>query len=435
MTFENPTIEGTKITIDAIQGILNQQIVEDGDNAKVIFEDTDAYIEGYVISSDKAGNFFKELIVQDKKENPTAGIRIFIDQSPLYTSYEVGRKVYIKLNGLSIGVENGMPTIGHIDGNSISVIPSFLIDDIIIRSTEVEVLTPLKIKLEDIDDAKLNLLLSIDTLQFHKSLVSEGSVFTFAAENNDEYDGERIVESCSTGRTTILSTSTFSDFRGLQLPTGQFTFQGILTKNFEGSMYNLVLNDATQLVELEETRCDPDVLNCGTPAVGDQVIFEEDFTDKRIRDLEDLGWLNINIYDGDLEYEMGSFDNNDYIQITGYNSDEPMYEVWLITPEINLDITQDETLSIDLQAAYDNGDILEIFVTDDFTESVEEATWTKLDIQVPRSSMSGFGDFINSSPIGLACLDGNVRIGFKYTGGDPKATTRYHIDNLKVKGI
>ena len=33
------------------------------------------YIEAYVVSSDESGNYYKQLIIQDKPENPTAGFR------------------------------------------------------------------------------------------------------------------------------------------------------------------------------------------------------------------------------------------------------------------------------------------------------------------------------------------------------------------------
>lgn len=76
----------------------------------------DQFIEGFVISSDEAGNYFEELIIQDAIENPTAGIKILIDNSPLFTTYAIGQRVYIKLDGLTAGLSNGVPVLG-INGN------------------------------------------------------------------------------------------------------------------------------------------------------------------------------------------------------------------------------------------------------------------------------------------------------------------------------
>ncbi|WP_025742219.1 DUF5689 domain-containing protein [Aquimarina pacifica] len=433
-TIEDPKIEETIITIDALLGILGQKLIADGENGKVVFDNTNTAIEGYVVSSDKAGNFFKEIIVQDKSIHPSAGVRVLVDDAPLYTTFEFGRKVYVKLDGLSIGIENGVPTLGVLEGNTIKAISSFSIKDQIVRSSEIQEIVPLEIRIEDFSDTFLNVYVKLSEVQFNKSMITEDNVFTFAAEVNDEYDGERIIESCISGRSVIISTSVYSDFGGSKLPTGTGALEGILTKNYEGEIYNLVLNDPTQMVFDSEIRCDPIVLDCPFIVEGLDFLFEENFTDLKIGDLEDLGWINHNIYNGQLTYKMGAFDNNDYAQITGYRSGEPLYEVWLITPEIDLSSSMHESLYFDVQAAYDTGNILEVFVTNNFLDTIANTTWTKLDVLIPRSAIEGFGDFESLGPISLSCLDEKVRIGFRYTGGDPKATTRYHIDELRVMG-
>ncbi|MBQ0741555.1 hypothetical protein J9332_45505, partial [Aquimarina celericrescens] len=71
-----------------------------------------------------------------------------------------------------------------------------------------------------------------------------------------------ILESCATGRKIVLSTSTFSDFKGLKLSRKQGSFEGIVTKNLLGDTYNLALNDPTKLLFDNDTRCDPIVLEC-----------------------------------------------------------------------------------------------------------------------------------------------------------------------------
>ncbi len=433
VTEEQP-ITGTIIDIEAILGVLGQEIEKEGENANVIFKDTDNVISGYVISSDRASNFFKELVIQNKNANPTAGIRILIDDNPLFTSYEFGRKIYINLEGLSIGIENGVPTLGVLDGHNITQIPSFLSKDIITRSSEISSITPLETTLENFTDQYLNLYIKLNNIQFNKNIVLEENEFTFAAEPNDKFDGERIIESCKNGRTTILSTSTFSDFKGLKLPKNQGSFEGILTKNFVGDAYNIVLNDPNGLVFDTDTRCDPQVLNCVIEDGASVVLFEQDFTEFKSSDLNKLGWLNANTYNGKLKYKIGEFNKNKYAQITGFRSKESLYEIWLITPEIDLSETTNEVLNFDLQAGYDNGNIIEVFVIDNFVDDISSANRTKLDAVIPRGPLNSFGDFIPAGPIGLSCVDDVVRIGFRYTGGDPRATTRYHIDNITVTG-
>ncbi len=434
LLIEEQEIAGTIIEIDAVLGILGQELAEEGENARVVFEDTNTFMSGYVISSDKAGNFFKELILQDNNTNQQAGIRVLVDDNPLFTTYEFGRKVYIKLDGLSLGMQNGVPTLGVSEGNDVGAIPSFSVDEMLIRSTEVATITPLEITLEDVTDTLLNLYIKVNNIQFNKSNVLDDNTFTFAAEPNDTFDGERIVESCKTGRTIVLSTSTFSDFKGLKLPAQQGSFEGILTKNFLGDTYNLVLNDPTGLVFDNETRCDPTVLECPATAEGVEIVFEEDFTGFKNKDLEKKGWININITNGKLDYEIGSFDNNQYAQITGFRSKEPLYEVWLVTPEIDVSMSNAEVLNFDLQPGYDNGNILEVFISNDFTEDPTTTIWRKLDAIIPRGPLNAFGDFITAGPMAIGCVEGKIRIGFRYMGGDPRATTRYHVDNIRIVG-
>ncbi len=432
LRIEEPNIEGTKTTIDAIQGVLGQAIEKDGENAKVIFKDTNSFIEGYVVSSDKASNFFKEMILQDKSTSPTAGIRVLLNKNPVFTKYEFGRKVYIQLDGLSIGIKNGVATLGVVEENTISAIPSFVLDEVVQRSTEIAAIEPLEIAIEDFRDDFLNLYVKVNNIQFNKNIVQSSNAFTFAAEPNDVFDGERILESCNSGRTTILSTSTFSDFKGFKLPENQGSFEGILTKNFLGDAYNLILNNPLGLVFENETRCDPIVLECELTDIEAETLFEADFTGLKTSKLDDEGWISINSTNGKLTYKIGDFNNNQYVQITGFRSKESLYEVWLISPEIILDTTITETLNFDLQAGYDNGNILEVFVTTNFTGDPTTTTWTKLDATIPRGPLNGFGTFIPAGPIGLSCIEGTIRLGYKYLGGDPRATTRYHIDNIKV---
>lgn len=61
---EEPDISNQQIvTFKAIKS-LYEQAVNGGNETAFIFDDV--YIEGYVVSSDKAGNFFEELIIQNK---------------------------------------------------------------------------------------------------------------------------------------------------------------------------------------------------------------------------------------------------------------------------------------------------------------------------------------------------------------------------------
>ncbi|MDH7446294.1 DUF5689 domain-containing protein [Aquimarina sp. 2201CG14-23] len=434
LSIDEPNIDGTVIGVDAVLGILAQEIADEGADAKVTFEDTNNYVEGYIVSNDKAGNFFEEFVMQDAAENPSGGLRVLIDVNPLFTTYEFGRKVFIKLDGLSVGIENGVTTLGVLSGDEVDQIPSFSQNDFIKRSAEVATIVPLEITFADFSDDITNVYVKINNVQFNKSDVLGDNPLTFSAEATDEFDGERNLESCDDGGIAVLSTSTFADFKGLTLPSQQGSFEGILTKNFFGDTFNLVLNDPTGLTFDNETRCDPNVLECTGNSGGSTVIFEEDFTGLSINDLENAGWLNVNTTGGSLDYFVGSFSGNQYAQISGFNSGENPFEVWLVTPEIDLTASIEEELSFDIQANFDNGNILTAFITDNFTGDVTTTEWTQLDASIPNGNPNGFGSFEAVGPVNISCIEGNVRIAFRYAGADPGPTTRYHIDNIEISG-
>ena len=55
----------------------------------------DKTIGGIVIADDESGQFYKTIVIQDE----TGGISVNLDGYDLYTSYPVGRKVYVKSEG------------------------------------------------------------------------------------------------------------------------------------------------------------------------------------------------------------------------------------------------------------------------------------------------------------------------------------------------
>jgi len=444
---EEPNLEGfTEVPLESLGGQYEQE------RADFTYEETNSYVSGYVISSDEAGNFFEEIIIQDNPTNPTIGVRVLIDENPLFTRYEVGRKVFVKLDGLTLGISNGVLTLGIAGSNFIEPIPFPLEDDFILRSTEVAEINPVTVSLEELaaidlgagDDVAFrltNLYVRVANVQFTKAQVIDNN-FTYAAEGSDEFDGERILESCDDGSTLIFSTSTFADFKAALLPTGRGEISGILTKNFFGDVFNLVVNDPSTVLLTDENRCDPEPLfiepfECsGSASGGSNVVFEEDFeTFNAIEDYVAAGWTNVNTTEGSTVWEIGNFDNNNYAQITGFNTGETLINSWLVTPSINMDNTSGEALNMRIQTNFDNGRILRVLFSENFTGDVTAASWKDLtQFEAPVGPSGGFGDFVNVGPINLSCIDGTIHIAFLYEGSDPAATTRYHVDDIEISG-
>ena len=430
ITITEPVLDGDVITIDALFGILEQAIA-DGDIA-FTFEDSDSYVEGYVVSNDEAGNFFEEIIIQDKLENPTRGVKVLLDESPLFPRYELGRKIFVKLDGLSVGYGNGVLSLGLREGDFLEQIPGPQEDEYIIRSAEKGELVPLPIGLDELSLDKTNLFVRLEDVQFRRDQVLIENPLTFAAEPLDEFDGERVLEDCASGSTVTFSTSTFADFKGLELPAQRGSMDAILTLDFFGEDFNIVVNSASDLNFDNPERCDPDLLECTTASGGGSAFYDEDF--ESFSGYSGEGWTNVNVGGGTVDWIVGSFSGNAYAQISGFNSDEDPIDVWLVTPPIDMDSTTGEELSFDVQTNFNNGNILTVWITTDFTGDPTTTEWTALDALIPEGSSSGFGSFEPVGPINISCLDGEVHVGFFYQGADPGPTTRYHIDNIEVTG-
>lgn len=259
-TIAEPVIQGEIVQIAALTGLYDQEF------ENVTIENTNTYLEGYVISSDEAGNFFEEIVLQDSPMDPSYGIRLLVDVNPLFTRYEVGRKLFIKLDGLTVGISNGVLSLGIAGVEFIEKIPFPLEEEFIIRSTVRDSIVPVPLSLEDLPDLNFeddfyelaNRWVLIEDVQFNKEDVLGDYPLTYAAEGSDRFDGERNLESCLSDKTVIFSTSTFADFKSLLLPSGRGSIEALLTKNFFGDEWNLVVNDPSTVNLFDEDRCDED---------------------------------------------------------------------------------------------------------------------------------------------------------------------------------
>ncbi|MCB0456341.1 MAG: DUF5689 domain-containing protein [Flavobacteriaceae bacterium] len=424
------------VTIGALRSAWEQELANNG-NATLTFDESYAgkYLEGYVISSDETGNFFEEVILQDKVAQPTAGVKLLIDSNPLFGRYDFGRRVYVELEGLSVGLDSGVLTLGYEEAGSIEPISETKMDDDILRDALVGEMVPLPISFEDFSVEKTNLYVQLTDVQFVRSQALGSEPLTYAGEEGDSFDGERILESCTTGTATVFSTSTFADFKSQNLATGRGTINAILTRDFFDDYFIVTVNSLDDIMLDDTNRCDPDTFSCDGPSGGGTIFWSQNFEQfNAIEDYVNAGWTNVNVNGGSTLWVIGNFNNSNYAQISGFNSGEATIETWLVTPEINMDNTTEEELFMDIQTNFDNGNILSVLFSTDFTGDVTTANWQVLDVEIPSGPSGGFGTFQTVGPVNISCLEGTVNIAFLYEGSDPSATTRYHIDNIEITG-
>ena len=433
--FEIPKIEFEPLNISTTTNIkaIKSAFKQSGEKIYTFKEKDDSIIEGYIISSDESGNFYKTLIIQDHFENPTAGIEILIDQKALFTKFNFGRKIYITLAGLSISNKGGKYKLGYLANNKLEVIPSSLIDNFILRSTETMDIQPVILEIDNFSEDWIGTYIQLENIQFKKDEAGR----TFAGESFDSYNAERVLEQCSNSWSAILSTSTYSDFKMNIISDKTGTINAVLTKDYYNKKYTLQVNNLSEINLTDTERCDPSYLNCdGNIENSTNIIFYEDFDlIKNTNDLAKMGWSNINVNFGNGKFKKRSKNANVYMQISAYNSEEEFMEVWLVTPKIDLSKSSNEVLTFKTRSTFETGTILTVWVSNNFEKNIQNATWQQLDVEISKGSRGSENTtFISSGKVSLSCLQGEIHIAFKYQGSSPNKTTTYDIDHILIQG-
>ncbi|MGQ1785509.1 endonuclease [Saccharicrinis sp. GN24d3] len=162
-------------------------------------------------------------------------------------------------------------------------------------------------------------------------------------------------------------------------------------------------------------------------------LFYEDFESVSVDNPITLSnWTVVNSL-GANEWLGKEYNSNKYAQMTAYQGDASEVD-WLVSPSIDLSGKSEVVLNFATKDGFDVGDVLEVFVSEDYGGDVNTASWVKLNPTLASGSASGFANnFTNSGDISLTGYSGTVYIAFKYTGGTGLTTTM-QVDNILVKG-
>lgn len=408
---------------------------QDGSDIFTFDPENDIIIEAYVISSDSGGNFFKTLVIQDAPENPARGLEVKIDLRAYYLKYNFGRKIFIKMGGLSIQKIEGKYVLGYRQQENLTHIPESLIDQYIFRSEVTETMVPRAIELQHIRPEMINTYLLVEDLQFMREELGN----SFASESYDKYQGERKIEQCDNNVRSYLFTSTYARFKANLIPEEIFSLKAILTLDSFSRKLNFVLNNTDDLVVSNAERCDPVYFTCGEEedlkVTNERVIFYEDFDQLAYtRDIEKIGWRNINKNFGSGKFKKRSSDDNVYLQVSAYGSNEAVMECWLISPDIEMGGALQKQLFFDIRSTFEEGELLTLWFSQDYSDSIDQATWHQLYTDIPAGSTDGSKkEFSLIGPINLSCIEGKFRLAFKYMGNDPGDATTYDLDNILIK--
>ena len=233
---------------------------------------TEGVISGIVTANDSSGNFHSEIVIQDN----TGGLPVMLNvTSGLYTTYPIGRKIFISVKGLILGDYGGSIQLGggiytnpKTNKTSVDGIGSALIDDYITRGSFHNVVEPLHITdLMTIDQSmqspQSSILVTLDSFEFPATMLDS----TYADPLGKNSRGFNL-ENCS-GQVVELYNSGYADFAGFKVPQGRGVINGIYTVfNTTGE---ILIRDTSD-IKFYGTRCSG---GGTTPAGGDTISISD----------------------------------------------------------------------------------------------------------------------------------------------------------------
>ncbi|RPD96562.1 lamin tail domain-containing protein [Aureibaculum marinum] len=223
-------------TIDCVESVLTptktvEEIYNLTTSSTTQYTEADV-IEAYVTSNDQSGNFYNELHFQTL--DGSRGFSIPVDVPDLYTIFNPGRKVSINLKNTFTQLNFESLEIGNLyvdertKEESIGKITATNFKNVLVKTCDVvdEEQLVNKITLSEITDAHLNTLIELKDVQFEDAALGK----TLYDTNTDSGGGTNyLIEDISTASISFR-TSAFANFGTTEVPSGNGTIRGVLTK-------------------------------------------------------------------------------------------------------------------------------------------------------------------------------------------------------------
>ncbi len=195
------------------------------------YEENDAF-EGYVISSDEGGNFYKKVYVQAPDKSGT--IAISIDKKGLYGEYPIGSKVQVRLKGttvwyasryslLEVGLGYGKTAGGNL---KIGHLTPAMYPEVLLLTGEQAPISQLATTFTNLQfsaRAQANKLLVLDGVYFKTEDVGK----TFHTTDNQYNTTYTLTDKA--GGTLPFLTSSYAAYIKDHVPAGRLRITGVLT--------------------------------------------------------------------------------------------------------------------------------------------------------------------------------------------------------------
>ena len=397
----------------------------------------DDIIEGYVVSSDEGGNFYKSFYVQ--AIDGSKGYNLSVDEVNLYAkNFQPGKKVFLKLKGLAyanptsygVGLIFGAPPT---EQYAVDRLPTLEYPKHLIASCDAvsEDAIIHKITLAQVADTYLNTLVEIDNVQF----TDEAAGGTYDSNREDDYDSSIYITDGA--KTLTIRTSRFANFAGYKVPTGKGKIRGVLTKY--NSTFQIIMRTERD-ANMPNPRVDY------TPALvgSNSTVFPATVNETFESYTSSPSQTNFPNYINDAAigsryWEVKTFSSNKYIQMTSFGSGGAN-NTYLFVP---VNMTTASTFSFRSNMGFWNGAVLKVYylLATDYTPGgiIDTSKMTNItsNFTIPTTPTSGYGtSFTASGNYAIpATVSGNGYFVFEYAGNAnafPAVTTTLQLDNITV---
>lgn len=404
--------------------------------------DQEIVISGIVVANDKSGNFYKQLFIQDT----TGAIQLQVNATNLYTSYPVGRRVFIRAKGLTLTDEGRTMMLGYKDlvngSPAVEGIPGALVSRYIIGGSIGNPVVPIEVTFNDLqtgmNNRYVNALIKLRGFEFQEADTSK----TYSDISQYRQTTNLTLRNCSAA-SVILRTSAYANFAGLKVPAGNGDITCIYT--LFNTTRQLFIRD-TNDVQFYSYRCNQ------TPPEPGLLLFEN-FESQTVpatgsNPITISGWANM-AEAGPKVFNAKSYQSNKYGEISCFSSNAASSKAWLVTKAIDLTGATNVRLSFDNKQGYigTGGTLaaaLKVLVSTNYTGTGNpwDATWDDLTSQAafsPGDATTYPPNFTPSGNISLAGYSGTIYVAFRYEGADPAGTANdrtstWQVDNIKVIG-
>ncbi len=406
----------------------------------------DDVIEAYVNSSDERGNVFKIVYLQTlPAEGTPVGFSVNIDKTTLFgEGFYPGKKVYIKLKGLSYAKTDGALELGADYQGSVGRIPESEYANYIVPSCsevgEDQLVRSMTIA-QAMNNANLNTLIELTGVQFEDAVVGR----TYFEDNIPDTAGgatNRTITDAD-GSELVLRTSSYANFSGDVIPDKSGKIRGILTKF--GSTFQFVARSRED-IKLTEDRI-TDVVVPGQPSAsakgGTAITYTGSLTEPWTSYADGTQAFPAYVNDhsaGNRYWELATFQGNQYIQMTSFSGSGNPGAVASAEIFIPVDFTAAGTFKFDKEIRYMAGQALKVYYVTaaNYTpgNTYDVSTFTDITSQFTGLTYPSNGQSQNTfTTAGTytipSTLTGNGFFVIQYNGSATVPTT-IQIDNLVI---